>query len=170
MPNETNSSGGYPPVGRPTFLTILCVLTFISCVSGLWTQSEQLWSPGVIAEQTRELFEQLRENMEEQATGENAELMNGLFDSVLERATSENIRTSAILMLIYESLTLYGAYLMWNLRKQGYYYYVAGVAVVLIAPIVLIGGWFGLVTSLGGGFLSLIFVGLYALNLKYLYP
>ncbi|GAB2786488.1 hypothetical protein GCM10027275_33730 [Rhabdobacter roseus] len=169
MQNETNPPAGRAPVGRPLFLTVLCVLTFISCVSGLWTQSERLWSPGVVADQTRELFEQLRENMEERAAGENAELMDTLFDSVFRGVNSNNIQMSAILMLIYESLTLYGAYLMWNLQKTGFYCYLAGVVVILLAPLFLIGGWFGVVTSLGGGFFSLIFTGLYALNLKHLY-
>src|SRR5215217_8901643 len=53
-------------VNRPTFLTILCILTFMSSVSGLWTQSERLWNPEIMADKTRETFESVRESLDKQ--------------------------------------------------------------------------------------------------------
>jgi hypothetical protein len=156
------------PIERPRFLSFLCMLTFISCVSGLWTQSDRLWNPGVVADQTRELFEQMQENMEAQTNESNAEFMENLFDSVLAQTTFDTIRLSAIIMLIYESLTLYGAYLMWGLQKRGFYFYLGGVAVVIIAPLFLIGGWLGAMTIVGGAFFSIIFSFLYRSQLKYM--
>ncbi|GAB3176125.1 hypothetical protein [Telluribacter humicola] len=164
MQNKTDA-----PAQRPIFLTVLCVLTFISAVSGLYTQSERLWSPGVVADQMQQMFEQFRENMETQGQDESADMVNSLFDAVLTRLDADTIRTSAIILLIYESLTLYGAYLMWGLQKRGYHFYVGGVAVALIAPMLLIGGWLGVIVTLGETFFSIIFCGLYALNLKYMH-
>lgn len=157
------------PVERPRFLTFLCLLTFMSSISGLWTQSDRLWNPGIAAEQTRELFSNIQENMEPQSNEANAEYMENLFDSVLSQTTYDTIQLSAIIMLIYESLTLYGAYLMWNLQKRGFYFYVAGVGVIIVAPLLLIGGWLGLMTMLGGALISTIFIFLYRANLKYMY-
>ncbi|WP_247232886.1 hypothetical protein [Telluribacter sp. SYSU D00476] len=164
MQNKTEA-----PVQRPIFLTVLCVLTFISAVAGLFTQSERLWTPGVVADQMLQMFEQFRDNMEARGQDANADMVNSLFDSVLTRLDAETIRTSAIILLIYESLTLYGAYLMWGLQKRGYHFYIGGVAVALVAPMLLIGGWLGVIVTLGEVFFSIIFSGLYALNLKYMH-
>jgi hypothetical protein len=153
---------------RPKTLTLLCMLTFISCISGLWTQSDRLWNPGVVADQTREIFEQIQENMEAQATDANAAMVEGMFDSIREEATADTIQLSAIIMLIYESLTLYGAYLMYSLQKRGFYFYLAGIAVVIVGPLLLIGGWLGIMTMLGGAFFSSIFALFYRAHLKYM--
>ncbi|HEV7347932.1 hypothetical protein [Telluribacter sp.] len=163
MQNQTEA-----PAQRPLFLTVLCVLTFISAVSGLWTQSERLWTPGVVADQMQQMFETFRENMEERSQEADSDIVNSLFDSVLTRLDADTIQTSAIILLIYESLTLFGAYLMWGLQKRGFYFYAGGVAVALLVPVLLIGGWLGLVVTLGEAFFSIIFLGLYALNLKYM--
>lgn len=154
---------------RPKLLIFLCMLTFISSVSGLITQSERLWSPGVVADQTREIFEQVQENMEAQSNNENAAFIESLFASLNETTNADTIQLSAIIMLIYESLTLYAAYLMWTLQKRGFYFYLGGLAVVIIGPLLLMGGWLGFMTMVGGGFFSTIFAFLYRSQLKHMY-
>jgi hypothetical protein len=153
---------------RPRTLTFLCMLTFVSCLSGLWTQSNRLWNPGVVADQTIEMFEQVQENMESQANEANAAMMESMFDSVREEATADTIQLSAIIMLIYESLTLYGAFLMYSLQKRGFYFYLGGITVVVVGPLLLIGGWLGFMTMLGGAFFSSIFALFYRAHLKYM--
>lgn len=156
------------PVERPRFLTVICVLTFLSAISGLWTQADRLWSPGVVADQTRQFFEQVQEGVEAQNNDESAEIMAKFFDTIYDELSPDKIRLSAIIMLIYESLTLFGAYLMWGLQKRGFYLYLAGIAVAIVGPIVLIGGWLGGMTAFGGAFFSLIFALLYRSQLKYM--
>ena len=156
------------PVQRPRLLVFLCLLTFLSSILGLWVQSDRLWNPGVAADQTQQDFEKLRERMEVQANEANAEFMEDLFDSVQNKINADVIWISAIIMLIYESLTLFGAYLMWGLQKRGFYFYVAGVAVAIIASLVLIGGWLGFIMILGEAFFSIIFIFLYRSQLKYM--
>lgn len=157
------------PVNRPTFLTILCFLTFMSSVSGLWTQSERLWNPGITADKTRETFEAVRENLEQQAATGKDNTMDKMFEAVIEQTTSENIKTGAIIMLIFESLSLYAAYLMWNLQRRGYYLYLGGMAVAFFAPLLMIGGWMGVITAMAGVFFSIFMAILYAFNLKHMY-
>lgn len=156
------------PVIRPTVLTVLCMLTFLSSISGLWTQSERLWNPGVVAEQTKEIFEGLREKLEEQPSTADTKTVDRLFESVIKRTTPETIKHSAMIMIIFESLTLYAAYLMWNLRKLGFYLYMSGIAVAFFGSILVIGGWMGIVTAIAGIFFSSIMCIIYAFNLKYL--
>lgn len=157
------------PVNRPTFLTILCFLTFMSAVSGLWTQSERLWNPGITADKTRETFEAVRENFEKQAATGKDNTMDKMFESMIGQTTAENIKTGAIIMLIFESLSLYAAYLMWNLQRRGYYLYLGGMAVAFFAPLLMIGGWMGVITAMAGVFFSMFMAILYAFNLKHMY-
>lgn len=157
------------PVNRPTFLTILCFLTFMSAVSGLWTQSERLWNPGITADRTRETFEAVRENLERQGNTTEAKTMDKMFEAVIEQTTAENVKTGAIIMLIFESLSLYAAYLMWNLQRRGYYLYLGGMAVAFAAPLLMIGGWMGVITAMAGIFFSIFMAILYAFNLKHMY-
>ncbi len=156
------------PVSRPTFLTILCFLTFMSSISGLWSQSERLWNPGIMADKTRETFEMVRDNVEAQANGADTKAMEAMFSAVIDFTTPETITTSAIIMLIFESLSLYGAYLMYHLQKKGFFLYLGGIAVALFAPILLIGGWLGFITAAASVFLSVFMAIFYAANLKYM--
>lgn len=157
------------PVNRPTFLTVLCFLTFMSAVSGLWTQSERLWNPGITADKTRETFEAVRENLERQSPTAQDNTMDKMFEAVIEQTTAENIKTGAIIMLIFESLSLYAAYLMWNLQRRGFYLYLGGMAVAFAAPLLMIGGWMGVITAMAGIFFSIFMAILYAFNLKHMY-
>jgi FtsH-binding integral membrane protein len=94
--------------------------------------------------------------------------MDTMFEGVIEQTTPQTIITGAIIMLIFESLSLYAAYLMWNLQKKGYYLYLGGIAVAFLAPLFLIGGWLGLITSLAGILISTFMAIFYAFNLKYM--
>ena len=153
---------------RPTFLVVLCFLTFMSSVSGLWTQSERLWNPGIMADKTRETFEAVRENLDGKTQTADTKTMDKMFEAVIGQTTADSIRTGAIIMLIFESFSLYAAYLMWNLQKKGFYLYMAGIGVAFLAPLFLIGGWLGVITSIAGIFLSVFMLILYAFNLKHM--
>ncbi|WP_244822082.1 hypothetical protein [Dyadobacter pollutisoli] len=140
----------------------------MSAVSGLWTQSERLWNPGVMADKTRETFEAVRENIDRQSATADTKTMDAMFEAVIEQTTAESIKTGAIIMLIFESLSLYAAYLMWNLEKKGFYLYLGGIAVAFLAPLIMIGGWLGVITAMAGVFLSIFMIILYAFNLKHM--
>jgi len=156
------------PVNRPLFLTILCMLTFMSSVSGLWTQSERLWNPEIMADKTRETFEGVRENLETQSATADTKTMEKMFDAVIEQTDGSSIKTSAIIMLIFESLSLFAAYLMWNLQKKGFYLYLAGIAVAFLLPMFLIGSWLGVITAMAAVFFSIFMLIMYAFNLKHM--
>jgi hypothetical protein len=141
----------------------------MSSVSGLWSQSERLWNPGITADKTRETFETVRENLESKRETAETKTMDRMFEAVIEQTTAENIKTGAIIMLIFESLSLYAAYLMWNLHRKGFYLYLAGIGVAFAAPLVMIGGWMGVITAMAGIILSIFMAILYAFNLKHMY-
>jgi hypothetical protein len=140
----------------------------MSAVSGLWTQSERLWNPEIMADKTRETFEGVREKLDQQSPTADAKTMDAMFEAVIEQTTADSIKTGAIIMLIFESLSLYAAYLMWNLEKKGFYLYLGGMAVAFLAPLIMIGGWLGVINAMAGVFLSIFMIILYAFNLKHM--
>ena len=121
-----------------------------------------------MADQTREIFQGAREKLDEQPSQADTKTVDRLLESVINRTTADTIKRSAIIMLIFESLTLYAAYLMWNLRKLGFYLYLGGITVAFFGSMLVIGGWLGVVTGFAGVFFSSIMCIIYAFNLKYL--
>ncbi|GAA4438498.1 hypothetical protein GCM10023091_19190 [Ravibacter arvi] len=155
---------------RPPSLTILCLLSFISAFTGLWRQADQLWSPGRASVQIQETFHTILDRMESQLPDDQSkEAALSVFESVGESLTPETLRKSAIIMLIYESLTLFGAYYMFQLQRRGYKLYMGGIAVGLLGSTLVIGGMTGIVLTFGSLFFSLLFLLLYRLHLKYMY-
>ncbi|HET7115720.1 MAG TPA: hypothetical protein VFI29_04490 [Hanamia sp.] len=160
------------PEKRPSFLTWLCILTFIG--SG-WSIASNVWSY-TTAHKTATIF------------SENAGMRT---DSVLQKDTAgvvihkhnpfegkmkasfskilneNNIRKSAIGRFIAALLTLSGALLMWWLYRKGFYLYILGVVFGIIFPFYVYGNDFlAIGISSFTNFFGLVFIALYALNLK----
>lgn len=157
------------PVVRPKFLTILCFLTFMSSISGLWSQSEGLWSPGVVADQMKEKFETVYDQIEQRPSKEEAKMVDDMFQSVISSTNPDTVRKMSLIMIIFDSLTLFAAYLMWNLEKKGFYLYLGAVAFAVIAPIIIIGGMLGIGMAMASGFLSVVMCILYGIHVKHMY-
>lgn len=165
----------YPESGenrpaRPVSLSILCLLTFMSAFAGLWRQADQLWSPGRAAGQIQETFYAVLERMENQLPDDaSKETALSVFDSIGENLTPKKLQTSAIIMLLYESLTLFGAYYMYQLQKRGFKIYLAGILVGLLGALFIVGGLTGMILTFGSLFFSTVFLLFYRLHLKYMY-
>jgi uncharacterized MnhB-related membrane protein len=64
---------------------------------------------------------------------------------------------------------LIGAIMMWNLRKIGFWIYVLGTVIGIVAPLIIYSGnLIGAISSIGIGFFGVLFVVLYAINKKQL--
>ncbi|WP_128545708.1 DUF2127 domain-containing protein [Larkinella soli] len=150
---------------RPTFLTILCILTFLSCAGGIFNSVSTYSGANFASTTSQEALEQARERVQEEG-GSNA--VDELLGSVSDNLTADRLRKGAIGNLVFNLLTLIGAVLMWNLRKVGFYVYVAGVLVAVVTPFLVYEGFMSALSFAGTAFISAIFVVLYALNLKYM--
>jgi hypothetical protein len=74
---------------------------------------------------------------------------------------------AAIGGFIASLLTLAGAILMWNLKRKGFYIYILGVALGIAIPFYLYGNDLIAVGAASfANFFGLVFIALYALNLK----
>ena len=150
---------------RSTFLTVLCVLTFIGSGWGIIGSVRSYAGADTISSVANGAMQNAEDKMDEQ--GKTPNFVKQLFSSVAVGLTADNIRKSAIFKLISCLLTLSGAIVMWNLKKAGFYLYIAGTALLAIAPILVMGsGIAGLVQAGSSGFFGVVFIALYAVNLK----
>ncbi len=153
---------------RPRFLFFLCILTFSSSISGLWTRSEQLWSPALAVEMYHQAFDRVQELIAGRYPEDQADSLNAVVSQIKPGITPDVVRTSSLIFLVYESLTLYGAFFMWNLKRKGFFIYLGGIAVVFFGHLFLLGGVAGFVFSLGSALWSGVFSLLYYTHLKYM--
>jgi hypothetical protein len=113
---------------RPTFLTVLCILTFIGSGLGILLNLLGIFGIGALSS------------------------LASTYGAPADAGVMK-----PILMLIFSAGSLYGAILMWNLKKMGFYLYVA--AQVLLVAFGFT--WIGL-------FFAALFIVLYVLNFKHL--
>lgn len=146
---------------RSQFLTLLCILTFLSCAWGLLDAIVSFSQPDTVAETVYveqkstdpKQEKQLKKYFEDRSS-----------DDVPLPGDPEQIRLLAVAQFIYSLLTLIGAFLMFQLRRIGFWIYVAGVAVGLVLPVIL--GGFGALNTSFGVFFSVLFAGLYWVSIK----
>ena len=124
---------------RPTFLTVLCILTFIGSGLGIFN--------GITT----------------------AFMSTALGGIMSEFSIAENVKIFGIATIVASIITLLGAFMMWGLRKMGFWVYVIGVAISIGTPLVIYGGnLMGAFSAIGIGFISIIFIILYGVNRKHL--
>ena len=157
------------PPQRPTFLKVLCILTFIGSGWGICSSAITYFRANEISKEVSEKMIMANDSTKLQ-TSKNKESVN-FFTKVMKTASEvsipENLRKSAAGNAIGYILCLTGAILMWRLRRPGFYLYVLGTIVGIAVPFYLFGNNFMAVfASAFASFIGLIFVIFYAMNLK----
>ena len=161
------------PEKRPSFLTWLCILTFIG--SG-WAIISCIWSYTTAAK-TSTMFSQNIEmkrdsTLQKDTAAVAIDQKHSTFEGNIKASFSkilkeENIRKTAIGGFIAALLTLTGALLMWHLKKQGFFIYILGVVFGILVPFYIFGNdLIAVGASSFANFFGLVFIALYALNLK----
>lgn len=145
MENFENGSQQETPK-RPMFLTILCILTFIS--TGLAALSSLIMP--FVADKIVELMQAAPDYDEAQA-------QQGI--QVLTAGWSYYGLT---FILALASFT--GAFLMWKLKKVGFHVYAISNLVLLFVPTLVL----GIAVTIPGILLTVLFIGLYGINFKHL--
>lgn len=154
---------------RPTFLTVLCILTFIGSGYGIFNAISSYKGAEVAVGLTSDIMEDAMDKIEDETDSESeAAMAQKLVGAVTEGLTVENIKNMAIANGIASILCLIGAFLMWGLDKKGFYLYVIGTVVGILAPIMIYKGILGAMAGGGIAFFGILFVVLYGLNLKHL--
>lgn len=149
---------------RSQFLTILCVLSFLSCGWGLIESGTALFNPDRVAQTPYT-------GHKDTGTGEQdrRDPKNFYQD---ESANSDNptpadprlVQQQSLAQFVYSLITLLGAVLMFRQRKAGFYIYLVGLLLGMVLP-VYFGGFSALITSFGV-FASILFAVMYGFCLR----
>ena len=156
---------------RPTFLTVLCIITFV--VSGynlvmaiVGVFSKKSFDPA----QWQDLSNQMAEAMSgtDAASQEMATRLMEAFSQMIQ-AGIENALTLGLVAVAASALSILGAYFMFKLKKIGYYTYIVAKVIGVLIPLIIYG--VNIVTLMMFGFIALIgvlFIILYGINRKYM--
>lgn len=171
---HTRMEPNFPPQtpARPTFLTVLCILTFIASAYGIITGISGYRNANISAEMAKPMLDSAQQEIrKESADNETAAKMaDKVISGASELLDPEKIKKNSLFSILANILTLVGAYVMFQLKKYGFWIYLAGTAFGIITPILVYGAsnWMSLGMSALAGFFGIIFAILYSLNLKHM--
>lgn len=151
---------------RPTLLTVLCILSFIGGILGLWDGYKNAFTDAP-QKALEEAKAQVQESMD-QLGSDNP--MAGMMNDMIATAEKgvENAKTLGYSNLAFSLISLAGVWMMWNLKKTGFYIYTVSQIAIVAAPFILVGGMAGGLMGILGAVFPIIFIILYALNLKHM--
>ncbi len=157
------------PAVRPTFITVLCILTFIGSGWGIISESIKYFSANSQAASIAITKEKVNSDLQSNKDStEGARFAQKIVNSIT--TSPENIRKGALANGAGAILCIAGAFMMWNLKRNGFYLYMAGTLVGIISPFVVFGSnnFIAILSSVVIGFIGLVFVILYGVNLKHM--
>lgn len=161
---KTTTSPSAPAGGvRNTFLTVICILSFIGSGWGVIKAIRSYATADYIAQIGSGAMQSAEKQINQIST--TPDFVKQIIGSVEKDMNPDFLRKLAIFQFIANLLTLSGAILMWNLKKTGFYLYLMGIIVLVVAPFAM----GRLVGAIGGsliGFFGVIFIVMYAVNLK----
>jgi hypothetical protein len=118
---------------------------------------------------TQDLLDGVKDEIENNTeTEKEAEIAGKILDNVTGNLTETNIKNASIASGIASILSLVGALLMWGLNKKGFWVYLLGLGVSIIAPVIIYQGFTGVMAGGMTAFFGVIFAVLYGLNLKHM--
>lgn len=154
---------------RPTFLLVLCILTFIGSGWGILSNLFSVFTAGVMNNSMN--IEQYMNAERELENGGASSFIAGFVNSSLDvlKVTAAHAREIAVIQLVLGVLSLVGAVLMFQLRRLGFYLYTAAqILSLLVLPYFAGFPFLVALTTVWLAFVSLAFIVMYAVNLKYL--
>ncbi|MES2616635.1 MAG: hypothetical protein V4613_02085 [Bacteroidota bacterium] len=157
---------------RPTFLTVLCILTFIGSAWGIvggFTSIMTAKTYGKVMDAAKQDMGTVTDSLSTVTSSASAEAATEMINTMVGSINEDTIRNNGIASIIASIFTLVGALLMWKLRKMGFWVYVLGVLISIVAPVMIYSGnLLGAISAIGMGFIGILFIILYAVNRKHL--
>ena len=164
---ETTSSTSptpYTPSGvRNTFLSVICILTFLGSGWGIVKAVRSYVTADYASQIGGEMIQNVKDRVNQKDNV--PDFVQQIMGSVAKDMNPDFLRKLAVFSFIANLLTLSGAILMWNLKKSGFYIYILGIIVLVVAPLTM-GKLVGVIGASILGFIGVIFIVMYAVNLK----
>ncbi len=156
---------------RPQFLAVICILTFIGSGWGIiggiiqFATSEKQAQQIVITK--KKAASDIQKKGDNNAGSHFAEKM---VNSMTTAFTAANFRKAGIAAIIGALFCLAGALMMWRLKRIGFYSYIIGVIIGIVSPFIIYGSdnLMAIISSIGVGFIGMVFIILYGVNMKYM--
>ncbi len=152
---------------RPDFLTVLCILTWVGSGIVLIGQLITLATASFTKELTDIAEEGMDEAMEEFA--EEAPEFGSLFSNIMGQSIHalEHLTELALVRIFGVLLVLAGSLMMWNLKKTGYYLFIAGKVIIIGGILIILGASaIGMMSIIGPLIVAIAFIAMYGANLK----
>lgn len=152
---------------RPVFLTIVCIISFV----GLGITMFKSLFAFALGQLSSSVYSLAQNGMEEALNQMRISdptalpLVENIFEAVLKLI---NVFPALFgITFVLSGVALAGVILMWNLRKSGFYMFCAAKAIMVFIPMMLIGvNFISVIISATSFMVTVIFITLYALNLK----
>ena len=155
---ETTMTAGVVATKRPTFLTILCILSFLGIGLSLVFGLKNYFDAAALAGGSGAT--------ELEGTGIDSATYNDFMQSL--GIDWGAMAKSYLIVTCLNVLVLVGVIMMWKRKKTGFFVYTAGEIAQCVVPFVLMGTALGGVQTIFMAVVGGLFVLLYALNLKHL--
>lgn len=153
---------------RTTFLTVLCILTFLGSGYGIFSGIIAYKGAPKFASEAKAQMEKNRQQSKGKNT--NPQAQKWMNDSAVF-FDAEKVKKNSIAGIACNLITFVGAFLMFRMNKTGFLVYVLGTIAGVAAPLFIFGN-----NSLAGflayipGFFGLVFIIMYAFNLRDMKP
>jgi hypothetical protein len=172
MDNLSNNDQAPQAPARPTFLTVLCVLSFLGSAYGILNNLNGFMNAGKMPmENVNQMLDSARTEINREAQGTpGAAVAEKVLSGATEFVDPAKLKKMSLYLLMANILTLGGAYLMFQLKKQGFWMYVVGTALAVLTPLIIYGAGnlVSIMMTVALGFIGVVFAVMYAVNLKHM--
>lgn len=156
---------------RPKMLVILCTLSFMAGTWGLLANFSNYENAAAVSTGISQTMDETRKLMTSSIkTGADQKNVDKVFTDFSILANTIKIKQNALLGIVSNILTLIGVFLMYRLKKKGFGFYLLGIGVYILAPILVYGiqNVAGLSFFIMSLFVGLLFSYFYKRALKYM--
>jgi hypothetical protein len=154
----------FTPIKKiPELLKVLCILTFIGCAFSL---GSAVYNFATIDKQVNDMESKIQK-VEDSGSTMAVDIMQSAQATLIK--VQQNKVPTVVVSVFACLLCLVGAIMMWNMKKNGFFIYTVGELLPTIYTFVFIGigsGLFSVITSAFSVVIPLVFVILYATQLK----
>ena len=161
------------PKPKNVFVLVLCIITFVFSTYGLVTAIFSYSTANMLENSSEQIEESMDEAMEklednDQLSDNQKDLFQSFFGGLAEAATPENTRHAALLKILCCILCIVGAVFMLQLKKIGFYIYIASIIIMIAGMIAIFGNMIGIVSALSFTISRGVMSILYGVNLKHM--
>jgi hypothetical protein len=165
---DHSSSTVFVKPKRSAFLTVLCILTFLGSAYGIFAGLLAYSKGPQISKASKE---QRAKQVAKPDASKQSEFDKKMEGEIAMFMDAEKIKQNALASIIANAITFIGAFLMFRMNSTGFWVYVLGTVGGVVAPLVIFGhNSLANIFAYGSGFVGLIFIVMYAFNLRDMKP